>query len=73
MTTERLIRMTGSNITEVNFAGRLFAPQADGSFEIPESFAPDAKLASLVVAPEPAAVPTRSGVCRSRRRSALQF
>jgi hypothetical protein len=55
------VRMAGSSITEVNFAGRLFPAQADSSFEIPESLVPDARLAGLVVAPEPAAVPAPSG------------
>lgn len=53
--------MTGANVTEVNFAGRLFSPQADRSFQIPESFVPDARIAGLVVAPAPAAVPAPAG------------
>ena len=61
MTTEKLIRMSGSNTTEVNFAGRLFSQQADGSFEIPESLIPDGKVAGLVVTPAPAAVPAPTG------------
>ena len=51
MSTEKLIRMTGSQVTEWNHSQfGIFTPRDDGSFAIPEAAVPDALRAGLVVA-----------------------
>jgi hypothetical protein len=51
MTTEKFIRMTGSNVTEVNIAGVLYAPRDDGAFYLQESHFEQGLKAGLVLAP----------------------
>jgi hypothetical protein len=56
------VRMTASNTTEWNHSlYGIFTPRDDGALHIPAEAVPDAKLAGLVVTPEPPAVPAATG------------